>query len=431
MPFWTRTYSFLAVLALLPALVSGTATAAPAANQDSLKVPGPSLGFPGASSVHTVEGLSVTFSGSGAQSDLFPDRLLTISQTNNAPFLSGFATAGPAFAPSITLSGRSDSTQAGTYSVFWTLANDSTPPGVLTATTSVVVHDLVPPTGLRAYYVAAPGNVPIGNGTGVLTFVVWDGSGVESDPFAWNGFRVRRTIHGASSGQFEVAGQYVDSVALAAGGYFHVPVSPICFAQSAPCNPDSFLFTGNGIFFRGFQNNSRGNGQYVIDYPPGAPVDECDSCWVFADLASLAGFRTEYSVSTLGPFEAGDYVESPFSESAIVQITPATPPPSNLERVAVVPNPYRGSAEWDPAIGEGRIHFIHIPPLSTIRIFTSNAELVRELKMDPNSSPGGQTGELPWDLRNGEGRKVVSGIYLYQVETPEGRSRKGHFVIIK
>src|SRR6185503_3975951 len=234
MPFWTRTYSFLAVLALLPALVSGTATAAPAANQDSLKVPGPSLGFPGASSVHTVEGLSVTFSGSGAQSDLFPDRLLTISQTNNAPFLSGFATAGPALAPSITLSGRSDSTQAGTYSVFWTLANDSTPPGVLTATTSVVVHDLVPPTGLRAYYVAAPGNVPIGNGTGVLTFVVWDGSGVESDPFAWNGFRVRRTIHGASSGQFEVAGQYVDSVALAAGGYFHVPVSPICFAQSAP-----------------------------------------------------------------------------------------------------------------------------------------------------------------------------------------------------
>jgi hypothetical protein len=375
--------------------------------------------------------LTVTVTGSGIRSDLFPERLLTITQTNNAPFLTGPDSAGPGLAPGISLTGTSDFTQSGTYSIQWTLQNDSIPAGTQTATTTLVVHDLAPPTGVHAYYVPFPGTVPTGNGTGVLTFVVWEGAAVESDPIAWNGFRVRRTIHGASSGQFEVAGQYVDSVALASGGYFHVPVSSLCLAQSEPCNPDSFHFTGSGVFFRGFENNSLGGGRYVIDYPPGAPVDECASCWVFADLASLAGFRTEYAVSTLGPFEGGNYVESPFSESTIVQITPATSPPSNLERVAVVPNPYRGSAEWDPAIGEGRIHFIHIPGGSTVRIFTSNAELVRELKMDSNSSPGGQTGELFWDLRNGEGRKVVSGIYLYQVETPEGRSRKGHFVIIK
>jgi hypothetical protein len=258
---------------------------------------------------------------------------------------------------------------------------------------------------------------------------VWDGSAVESDPIAWNGYRVRRTIHGASTEPMAAAGQYVYFQFGEHGG--HQPVSPLCLAQSEPCIPDSFVFNGTGLFFRGFRNNSLGNGRYVIDYPPGAPVDRCDACWVFADLATLAGFRTEYAVSTIGPFEEGDYIESPPSESVVVGVTPATSPPDNLERVAVVPNPYRGSAEWDPAASEGRIHFIHIPAGSTVRIFTSNAELVRELKMDSNSSPGGQTGELFWDIRNGEGRKVVSGIYIYQVETPEGRTRKGHFVIIK
>ena len=425
MPFWTRSYVLRAALLILPILVSGKAIAAPSAPQDSLfdSIRAPAI-------IHTVEGLSISVSGSADGSDLFPDRLLTITQTNNAPFLSGPDSAGPGLAPSIQLTGVTDYTHAGTYTINWTAQNDSGPPGILNATTTIVVHDLAPPANVEAFYISAPGNVPISNGTGVLTFVVWDGSAVEADPIAWNGYRVRRTIQGVNTTPLDVAGQYVNFIQTTQGG-FHPPTSSLCLAQSEPCEPDSFLFTGTGLFFQGFQNNSLGNGRYVIDYPPGAPVDNCSTCWVFVDLAALAGFRTEYSVSTIGPFEGGNFVESPPSESDVVEITPATAPPSNLERVAVVPNPYRGSAEWDPAVGEGRIHFIHVPPQSTVRIFTTNAELIRELKMDPNSSPGGETGELFWDMRNGEGRKVVSGIYIYQVETPEGRTRKGHFVIIK
>jgi len=424
MSFLTRTYAFRAALFVLSVLVPAGAAATPSAPQDSL-----ADGLRAPVSVHTVEGQLTSVIGFGVRSDLFPDRLLTLTQTNNAPFLAGPDSSGPAFGPTISLLGRPSFSQAGVYSIQWKLENDSIPAGTLNVTTTLTIHDLFPPAGVQAYYVSAPGNVPISNGTGVLSFVVWDGSAVESDPIAWNGYRVRRTIHGAGSEPMAVAGQYVYFQFGEHGG--HQPVSPICFAQSEPCIPDSFVFNGTGIFFRGFRNNSLGNGRYVIDYPPGAPVDRCDNCWVFADLATLAGFRTEYAVSTIGPFEEGDYIESPASESVVVGVTPATAPPSNLERVAVVPNPYRGSAEWDPAASEGRIHFIHIPAGSTVRIFTSNAELVRELKMDSNSSPGGQTGELFWDIRNGEGRKVVSGIYIYQVETPEGRTRKGHFVIIK
>jgi hypothetical protein len=77
------------------------------------------------------------------------------------------------------------------------------------------------------------------------------------------------------------------------------------------------------------------------------------------------------------------------------------------------------------------IHFIRVPHEATIRIFTASGELLRTLKANQFASPGGLTGDVAWDLRNDRGRGVVSGIYLYQVETADGRTRKGKFVIIK
>jgi hypothetical protein len=159
-------------------------------------------------------------------------------------------------------------------------------------------------------------------------------------------------------------------------------------------------------------------------------VDECLRCRVFLDTGNLSGFHSRYAVTAIDT-TAGEYRE--FDESdidEIVEITAATPPPENLEHVAVVPNPYKRSAEWDEP-GRRKIHFIHLPDGAKVRIFTSSLELVRQLRLDARSNPGGLTGELEWDMRNADGREVKTGIYLYQVETTQGRSRVGHFVIIK
>ncbi|HEX7078751.1 MAG TPA: hypothetical protein VF363_10030 [Candidatus Eisenbacteria bacterium] len=368
----------------------------------------------------------------GADSLANTGRVLTLRQTNDVPFFTGPDSVGPATQPAIKLSGRPNYFQSGIYTVHWSMADTTAGSPVLTATTTVVVHDLFPPVGIRAYYTPDPKSLPIPtNGTGVLNLVVWDGTGPDADPIAWHGYRVRRTIHGISPHPLEVAGQHLNIVTLVRGGTVHIPASPLCLSNWTACTPDSFVYTGSGLFFKGFQNNSLGNGRYAIDYPPGAPADNCASCWVFVDVAAQAGFITDYTVTTLGPFDKNDYIETPLADSPVVTIYPGTPPADNLERVAVVPNPFKGSAAWDPAVGEGRIHFIHIPDGSTVRVFTANGELVRELKLDASSSPGGSIGDLAWDLRNGEGKKVVSGIYLYQVETPQKRTRKGHFVIIK
>lgn len=161
-----------------------------------------------------------------------------------------------------------------------------------------------------------------------------------------------------------------------------------------------------------------------------ALADQCLRCRVFLDTGNLSGFHSRYAVTSIDT-TSSQYEEYPESNiSQVVEITPATPPTENLERVAVVPNPYKHFAEWDTP-GQRKIHFIHLPDKATVRIFTSNLDLVRELQLDSRANPGGLTGELEWDMRNADGREVKTGIYIYQVETLQGRTRTGHFVIIK
>jgi len=431
MSYRMKSYLVVAAFAAISFGVVRPGAAAPFAVQDTI-VNDTIRVNPPTPQVHGIVGLPFTVSATGLKPSLVENRLLTLSQTNNAPFLAGPTSVGPVATPIITLSGTPNFTQFGNYTINWSLVNDTT--GTTTTSTSVVIHNLLPPPTVRAYYTAIPSTVPIRNASGVMTFLIWDGTVPESDSIAWNGYRVRRNIHGISTEPWEVAGQFTNRVTTVVNKtdvVVKTPTSALCLGNTTPCVPDSFVFNGTGLFFRGFRNNSLGGGRYVLDYPPGAPVDECLNCWVFVDIGIIAGFTTDYRVTSITSTNGTDFVETPLANSPIVTVTPGTPTTTNLEQVAVVPNPYKGNAEWDPAVGEGRIHFIHLPEGATVRIFTTNAELVRELTLNSTRNTGGETGELEWDLRNGRGNKVVSGIYVYQVETREGRTRKGHFVIIK
>jgi hypothetical protein len=236
------------------------------------------------------------------------------------------------------------------------------------------------------------------------------------------GYRIRRTIKGITPTPFELVGQYKTKNT----------VTSACLSTAQPCDLSQFVNYGTGFFFRGFHNNFA-NGQYIINYPPASPQIDCDTCWVYVDQANLAGFTSQYAVTSIDTLHMtnSDFTESPIDSSEIVTIQPSGPPADNLEHVHVVPNPFHGSAEWDPAPGQNRVHFVNLPAGSTVRIFTSNAELVRELVQNPNANAGGTTGDLEWDLKNADGRNVVSGIYIYQVESPQGHTSKGHFVVIR
>ena len=105
---------------------------------------------------------------------------------------------------------------------------------------------------------------------------------------------------------------------------------------------------------------------------------------------------------------------------------------SGCDHVTVVPNPYRGSADWDLIPSEKdptgtRIAFRNLPEgNSKIRIFTLSGDLVQEADHDGTQG----NGTYFWNLVSRNGQNVVSGIYLYLVDSGKELCR-GRFVIIR
>jgi hypothetical protein len=111
--------------------------------------------------------------------------------------------------------------------------------------------------------------------------------------------------------------------------------------------------------------------------------------------------------------------------------------------VYVYPNPYRLDANYREAGFEGRgrnerdrpndrvrrIHFANLPPRCTIRIYTIDGDLVRELKHDVDPSDPLYNHDT-WDLITRNTQLVVSGLYYWTVESPDGRTQVGKLAII-
>jgi hypothetical protein len=97
----------------------------------------------------------------------------------------------------------------------------------------------------------------------------------------------------------------------------------------------------------------------------------------------------------------------------------------NLDLVKVVPNPYTFRTDWDLP-GQRKILFTNLPVQVKIDVFTTTGELVRTL----NHNSSVENSE-PWDMKNGSDQDIGSGIYIFRLETPEGRSRISRFTVIR
>ena len=108
--------------------------------------------------------------------------------------------------------------------------------------------------------------------------------------------------------------------------------------------------------------------------------------------------------------------------------------------VSVYPNPYkisddyRGRGYEDPfkqgwSERKRQLHFINLPSEATIKIFTLDGDLVREIH-HPDPVLSDSDSHLAWDLISRNTQAVVSGIYYYAVESAQG-TQIGKLVIIK
>jgi ligand-binding sensor domain-containing protein len=90
-------------------------------------------------------------------------------------------------------------------------------------------------------------------------------------------------------------------------------------------------------------------------------------------------------------------------------------PTENLKEIVPYPNPY--------IISEGNeiLRFLPTPPYgSQIRIFSLAGELIKELK-----------NQTQWDGKNQSGLLVSSGIYLFHIQAPDGKSAVGKLALIR
>lgn len=98
------------------------------------------------------------------------------------------------------------------------------------------------------------------------------------------------------------------------------------------------------------------------------------------------------------------------------------PASSNPDNILITPNPFK-QTNLSPGSYNG-ILFNNLPSVCTISIYSPDGTLVKKI----NHTDG--SGTETWNLKNPEGKKISSGIYLYHITAP-GFSKKGKIAIVK
>jgi len=154
----------------------------------------------------------------------------------------------------------------------------------------------------------------------------------------------------------------------------------------------------------------------------------------FIDTDVLNAYTYSYVITAYdqGDSDLGlDILESSRREpKALQNVTIGGSPKNTVDDIYVYPNPYIGSVEWDhiPTQDEPyerKLVFANLPAGEVkIQVFTLAGDLVDTIKQNNGESIAA------WDMITKYNRKLVSGIYMYTVETERG-IHIGKFVVIQ
>ncbi len=163
----------------------------------------------------------------------------------------------------------------------------------------------------------------------------------------------------------------------------------------------------------------------------------------FIDTAVTVGFSYYYSITS---YDTGHAYWPPnlsarFPETNSNRVPPmessifanrmtlpfkATIPPTNeLDKILVVPNPFIARSGFLNPRDIDVIQFVNIPSPCTIRIYTIRGDLVKTIHHSDDS------GIASWNQVTDYGQYVESGVYIYHIETPDGKKKIGKFAIIR
>lgn len=135
-----------------------------------------------------------------------------------------------------------------------------------------------------------------------------------------------------------------------------------------------------------------------------------------------------FRLVTSKPFRRGEFFEF-VTDAPSLDLQQAQ---SDLDKIAVVPNPYVGAASWEPfstnvGRGERRIYFIHLPRECTIRLYTISGHLVQTLQHNSSNDDGQEA----WNLVSRDGMDIAYGVYIFHVDAPGVGTKIGRFAVLK
>ena len=111
----------------------------------------------------------------------------------------------------------------------------------------------------------------------------------------------------------------------------------------------------------------------------------------------------------------GDYTMT----GDISSVADASKLETDLKKAHCYPNPYK------PSEGHTKITFSHLTSYTKLKVYNIAGELV----YDENAST--PSGELAWDVKNKDGQKLASGVYIFFVSDNASHKAKGKFAVIK
>lgn len=231
------------------------------------------------------------------------------------------------------------------------------------------------------------------------------------------------------TGAREVADNMLDAYYRDGGwGVPELPPSPILFYEAGDgvvnlewaSNAESYdPFGGYRVYRATFETSGWIE---IADIPAGT--------YSYSDDTVLNGYPYYYVVCA---YDAETGVESTKSnykqtlEGTPVAVIPVIGTNSDwMENVNVVPNPYNGSAPWEQTYFD-KIAFTNLPAMCNIHIYTLAGDHVVTLE---HRSWSGDEGTEFWDLISRNDQEVVTGLYIYRIETEEDYVI-GKFAIIK
>jgi hypothetical protein len=189
-------------------------------------------------------------------------------------------------------------------------------------------------------------------------------------------------------------------------------------------------------------------------YPNASRTDSSDT----TEEGWLRHYEYEYEITNLQPSVAYNFSVTAFDygslkidlgaleSSPLVNAIQEFPLPSaeTVEEegldVIVYPNPYRIDGGYAAAGYENRdrtksserarvVHFANLPRICTIRIFSIDGDLIKQIEHNhPDGGPGSQ--HETWNVISRNTQAIVTGIYLWHVQSDMGE-QLGKLVIIK